>query len=337
MANLVPQDGGELGLGVQVRQHPARYVDKSAGQGECVHARVVHHPEGPRQTRPLALGGQTLADLLHVASPGRIVIEPACGNQMSDRRRAPSGLFRFGDGRGGRLRGACLVAQAARTPTLIQNSETRIEDTSPEDTARLLQRSGAPWAPSIHYRMPFFQTNHERAALLILLLCVALVIALTPFATGLIGIPVLYVVFAPVHAWLRKYMGAQLAATLVVVLVVFVIVVPGLSFAGLVVNQAQQLGGGVLHNPLLGRLSSSHRDRGRRRPAREPGDRVVSWIGSSAFGLIGTATRLALNLTISLFGLFYLLLRPGETWAAVTPYIPFSPRTPRSYERASGM
>jgi len=51
---------------------------------------------------------------------------------------------------------------------------------------------------------------------------------------------------------------------------------------------------------------------------------VVAWIGSSAFGLVGTATRLALNLTISLFGLFYLLLRPGETWEAVRPYIPFS-------------
>src|SRR5256886_4395722 len=51
---------------------------------------------------------------------------------------------------------------------------------------------------------------------------------------------------------------------------------------------------------------------------------LVSWIGSSAFGLIGTATRLALNLTISLFGLFYLLLRPEQTWEAVRPYIPFS-------------
>jgi len=38
----------------------------------------------------------------------------------------------------------------------------------------------------------------------------------------------------------------------------------------------------------------------------------------------GTATRLALNLTISLFGLFYLMLAPGETWEAVRPYIPFS-------------
>ena len=33
---------------------------------------------------------------------------------------------------------------------------------------------------------------------------------------------------------------------------------------------------------------------------------IVGWLGASAIGLIGTATRLSLNLTISLFGMFYL-------------------------------
>src|SRR5436190_1826278 len=96
--------------------------------------------------------------------------------------------------------------------------------------------------------MALIDSNHQRAAILLLLLGAALVIALSPYGTGLIGIPVLYAVFAPVHEWL----------------------------------------------------------------------------GSSAFGLVGTATRVVLNLTISLFGLFYLLLRPQETWDAVRPYIPFS-------------
>jgi predicted PurR-regulated permease PerM len=173
--------------------------------------------------------------------------------------------------------------------------------------------------------MPFFESNRERAALLLLLLCVGLVVALFPFVTGLIGIPVLYVVFAPVHVWMRRHVGPHAAATFVVVLVTFVIVVPGVSFAGLVVREAHQIAGGVLQNPLLGRVSALHIgsvDVGAR--FAELGSRIVSWIGSSAFGLIGTATRLALNLTIALFGLFYLLLRPAETWADVVPYIPFS-------------
>src|SRR6266702_6032150 len=135
--------------------------------------------------------------------------------------------------------------------------------------------------------MPLIDTNHQRAALLLLFLGVALVIAITPYATGLTGIPVLYAV--------------------------------------LVVNQAQQIAGGVIQSPVLGRLKElklGGMDLGPR--LADLGAKLVSWIGSSAFGLLGTATRLALNLTISLFGLFYLLLRPHEIWEAVRPYIPFS-------------
>src|SRR5207245_1721238 len=104
--------------------------------------------------------------------------------------------------------------------------------------------------------MPLIDTNHQRAALLVLLLGLALVIALTPYATGLLELRL----------------------------------------------------GGIDLGPRLADLGTT----------------VVGWVGSSAFGLVGTATRLALNLTISLFGLFYLLLQPGETWEAVQPYIPFS-------------
>src|SRR6184192_3979823 len=173
--------------------------------------------------------------------------------------------------------------------------------------------------------MPLIDTNHQRAALLVLLLGVALVIALTPYATGLIGIPVLYAVFTPVHEWLSLRVRPKLAASLVVALALFLIVVPGVSFAGLIVNQAQQITGSVVKNPILGRIAQLELggvDIGPR--IADLGAKIVGWLGSSAFGLIGTATRLALNLTISLFGLFYLLLRPGETWEAVRPYIPFS-------------
>ena len=173
--------------------------------------------------------------------------------------------------------------------------------------------------------MPLIDSNHQRAALLVLLLGVALVIALTPYATGLLGIPVLYAVFAPVHVWLGMRVRSQLAASLVVALALFLIVVPGVSFAGLIVSQAQEIATGVIRNPLLGRLRELRLggiDLGPR--LADLGASVVAWIGSSAFGLVGTAARLALNLTISLFGLFYLLLRPDETWKAVQPYIPFS-------------
>jgi len=175
--------------------------------------------------------------------------------------------------------------------------------------------------------MAFLDSNHQRAAFLILVLGIALLVALTPFATGIMGIPVLYVVFQPVHDWLMRRTGPRASAALVVVLALFLIVVPGVSFAGLIVSQAQEIASGVVTSPLLDRLAQLHiRGTTIGPQLADLGSKLVSWIGSSAFGLIGTATRLALNLVIALFGLYYLLLRPAETWDAVRPYIPFSPQ-----------
>jgi predicted PurR-regulated permease PerM len=173
--------------------------------------------------------------------------------------------------------------------------------------------------------MPFLDSNHQRAAMLILALGIALLIAISPFATGLIGIPVLYVVFQPVHLWLTRRVSPRIAAALVTFLALFLIVVPGVSFAGLIVSQAQEIASGVVASPLLERIAQIQIrgvDIGPQLAGL--GSKLVSWIGSSAFGLIGTATRLALNLTIALFGLYYLLLSPVGTWEAVRPYIPFS-------------
>ena len=178
--------------------------------------------------------------------------------------------------------------------------------------------------------------SRQRAALaLTLLLGVALAIALTPYATGLIGIPVLYVVFKPVHDWLARHTRDKVAATLVIAFIVVVLVVVGVSVAALVVTETQRLSETVSQSPLVAKVSElriGNFDLGAR--LAEVSAKIVSWVGSSAFGLLGTASRFALNLTIMCFGLFYLLLRPGETWEAVRPYIPFSePNTEKLRQR----
>jgi len=173
--------------------------------------------------------------------------------------------------------------------------------------------------------MAFLDTNHQRAALVVLLLGFALAAALAPYVTGLIGIPVLYVIFAPAQRWLGARVQPALAATLVVLLGVFLVVVPGVSFAGLIVNEAQQIAGGVIQSPILGRLAQLRIGRTELGPElANLGRGIVGWLGTGAFSLVGTATRLSLNLLIAFFGLYYLLLRPRETWTAVRPYIPFS-------------
>ncbi len=156
-------------------------------------------------------------------------------------------------------------------------------------------------------------------------LSVALAMALAPYATGLIGIPVLYVALQPLHDWLARRTPGKAAASLVVALVLLVLIAAGGSSVTLIVSEAQRIPGAIMQSSIITRLSELRVggvDAGAR--LADLGSKVVAWIGSSAFGFIGTASRMVLNLTISCFGLYYLLLRPGETWNAVRPYIPFS-------------
>jgi predicted PurR-regulated permease PerM len=173
--------------------------------------------------------------------------------------------------------------------------------------------------------MAFLDTKRDRAAFLIFVLGMGLAYVLWPFSTGLIGAPVLYIVFAPVYHWLARLMRPGLAAGLVVLLGVILVLGPGVSFVGIVANEAQDMAKGVIRSPLLARLRELRigpYDVGAQIEA--VGSSIVAWIGSSALGLIGTATRLGIQLTIAFFGLYYLLLDPQSAWRQVQPFIPFS-------------
>jgi predicted PurR-regulated permease PerM len=172
----------------------------------------------------------------------------------------------------------------------------------------------------------FLDTKHQRAAFIVFALGAALLWALWPYATGVIGIPVLAVLFSPVHAWLvRQGLHSGAAALLVTLFGAVLLIVPGIVIAGLLINEAQQITENVLKSPILERF---HNLQIRGIPVgprlAEAGGRIVAAIGASAFGLVGTATRLTLNLTISFFGLYYVLKHPGDVWLDARPYIPFS-------------
>ncbi len=175
--------------------------------------------------------------------------------------------------------------------------------------------------------MPFLDTKHQRAAFIVFALGAALLWSLTPYATGIIGIPVLAVLFAPIHNWMiRRGLPEAPTALAVTLFGAVVIILPIIAFAGLVINEAQQVATSVLRSPVLERLSTIQL-RGIPIGPRiaEVGGSIVSWLAGNAVGVVGTATRLALNLTIAFFGLYYVLKVPGEDpWLNARPYVPFS-------------
>jgi predicted PurR-regulated permease PerM len=173
--------------------------------------------------------------------------------------------------------------------------------------------------------MPFLDTKRQRAATIILVLGIGLAYALWPFASGLMGALVLYVVFAPVHRWLAKRTGPKLSAALVVLAAIVLVVGPGISFVGIVANEAQDMATSVIRSPLLGRLRElrvGSYDVGAQ--LESVGSQIISWLGGSAISAVGTATRLGIQLTITFFGLFYMLVAPHGVWNGVRPFIPFS-------------
>jgi len=174
--------------------------------------------------------------------------------------------------------------------------------------------------------MAFLDSKHQRAAFLVVALGAVIVWSLTGYGTGIIGIPVLAVLFAPMHGWLVRHGAPSAFAAIVVTLLgAVLLIVPGVFVAGLLINEAQQVTQDVLQSPVLERFQALQ-IRGIPIGPRlaEVGSQIVAAIGASAFGLVGTATRLTLNLTISFFGLYYVLKHPGDVWLDARPYIPFS-------------
>lgn len=174
--------------------------------------------------------------------------------------------------------------------------------------------------------MAFFDTNHQRAAWLVAILGVVIVLALAPYASGLLGAPVLYVIFAPLHERLTRALRSKaVAAIAVIVLALVGLVLPIAWVVTLLVGQAQDAARGVLSSPLLGRLDTLVLGPfAVGQQLKQFGSQFVSLMGGSAISLLGTATRITLNLLFTFFGFYYLLMDPHAAWRGLRPYIPFS-------------
>jgi len=173
--------------------------------------------------------------------------------------------------------------------------------------------------------MAYFEGNRGRAAALILLLGLGLAIALAPYVTGLLGGVVMFVVFHPVFNWLSPRLGRGPSAGLVVLLILVVIIVPGAVLTGIAVDQAQSIASDMSGSEFLSRIEQlkiGPLDIGVEL-ARSTQD-LGHWLGRNAIGFLGTLTRIGVNIVVSLFVVYYLLLEPDRAWELVTSNTPFS-------------
>ncbi|HEY8853260.1 MAG TPA: hypothetical protein VIM36_13830, partial [Gemmatimonadaceae bacterium] len=86
--------------------------------------------------------------------------------------------------------------------------------------------------------MTFLATPRERAGLLILALALGILIAVTPFLSGLLGAAVLYVVFIHFYAWLERAMRPAFAAVITLGVALLIVALPLAWLIAVVVAQA---------------------------------------------------------------------------------------------------
>jgi len=137
---------------------------------------------------------------------------------------------------------------------------------------------------------------------------------------------VLYVAVAPLYERLvRRIKNRSVASGLIVVLVLVGLVLPLVWLVTLMVGQAQGAANAILKSPLLARIGEVHIGTYNIGPQlKQAGSEAVSFLAGGAFALLGAATRVTINVLLSMFGLYYLLIDPVLAWRGLRPFLPFS-------------
>lgn len=173
--------------------------------------------------------------------------------------------------------------------------------------------------------MPFLHTKRERAGMLIAILGVAIVIALSPFAVGLLGAAVLYVLCEPIFRRLLIRMSPGIAAVLTLIFAILVIALPVMWIVVLVADQAPDMIRGVQSSDIFSRLGTlriGRIDIGAE--LANASSTFFQWVSQQAFDFVGGAARATLNLVISFFALYYMLVSAENSWTAFRDFLPFS-------------
>jgi predicted PurR-regulated permease PerM len=111
----------------------------------------------------------------------------------------------------------------------------------------------------------------------------------------------------------------------VIVCAFLLIVLPGVWLIGLLVGQGKDMAESVARSPLIDRIATLRIGTFQLGPElANIGRSLVTWLGTNALGFVGSATHFTLNLLLSFFGLYYLLVSEGKGWGSFRTYVPFS-------------
>lgn len=169
-------------------------------------------------------------------------------------------------------------------------------------------------------------TGKFRAAAMLIVLGLGIAWAMLPFAPGILGAAVFYVLTISMYRWLvRARVPKSLAATLMLIAILLVIFIPGSALVTVLIDEIPTAIRGLDTGSLVQRVQ--HLRVGPinvgEQLARASGS-ISSWVSQQMLGAVGGAARGTLNLVIALLGLYYLLLAADDVWPRVKRYLPFT-------------
>lgn len=176
--------------------------------------------------------------------------------------------------------------------------------------------------------MAMLQTPRDRAGALILALGLAILVALLPFTSGLLGAAVLYVICVGPYRWLKRFVPDGIASALTLVGALLLIVLPIAWIVALVIDRAPDAIRTVQNSPLLARLSElriGRFDVGEE--LAQASGTVMQWLSAQLFNFLGGAASASINIVIAFFGFYYMLHGSERGWITFRELIPFSTRT----------
>ena len=164
--------------------------------------------------------------------------------------------------------------------------------------------------------------------MLILALGIAILLALMPFLSGLLGAAVLYVMFVGPYKRMARVMPDGLASAITLIVAIVVIALPLAWLIGVLIDRIPDALNSLQSGVLLDRLSRlriGRIDIGSR--IAEASGSLVQWVSAQAIGFVGGAASASLNLIIAFFGLYYMLHSGDALWKGFHGYVPFSAST----------
>jgi predicted PurR-regulated permease PerM len=171
----------------------------------------------------------------------------------------------------------------------------------------------------------FLADRRTQAVLIILTLGVVITVAAAPFIPGLIGAPVLAVVFTPLHVRLKRRCTPGVAASLTLVVALLGVLLPTIALSLVVLSEVPPVFAGPGIQNLIAKLNALHIGPITVGPelAKATGD-IASWASMQAVAVAASVGRAAINLVIAMLGLYYLLRSGDSAWKAIAAHLPFS-------------